>query len=330
MAATTEPVSGLRQLSCQVNGEQIQLDLPDEDGLTLLDVLRDFLGITSPKNGCQPQAQCGCCTVLMDGKPVLSCALSPAKAEGKSITTLEGLDEEHRQQIANSFVRCGGVQCGFCIPGMAMRGVGLCDKNPEPTRDEIATALKPHLCRCTGYTQIVDSIDQYARLRRGETLPEPSAEDKSGRVGTDLPRYAGHDAVLGDRKFIDDMVVPNMLYGAVRLTDHPRAKVLRIDGSRALALEGVHRVVTAADVPGDRYVGLIEKDWPVFVAIGEETRCSGDIIAAVVADTQRLARKAAELIDIEYEVLQPVTESASGARARRAARPPEARHESAE
>ena len=227
MAATTEPVAGIRQLSCQVNGEPIQLDLPDDDGLTLLDVLRDFLGITSPKNGCQPQAQCGCCTVLMDGKPVLACALAPAKAEGKSITTLEGLDDEHRQQIADSFVRCGGVQCGFCIPGMAMRGVGLCDKNPSPSRDEIANALKPHLCRCTGYAQIVDSIEQYAKLRRGETLPEPSAADKSGHVGTDLPRYTGHDAVLGDRKFIDDMTVPSMLFGAVRLTDHPRAKVLR-------------------------------------------------------------------------------------------------------
>ena len=224
MAATTEPAAGIRQLSCQVNGEQIQLELPDEDGLTLLDVLRDFLGITSPKNGCQPQAQCGCCTVLMDGKPVLSCALSPAKAEGKTITTLEGLDDEHRQQIADSFVRCGGVQCGFCIPGMAMRGVGLCDKNPTPSRDEITLALKPHLCRCTGYTQIVDSIDQYAKLRRGEKLPEPTAEDKSGRVGTNLQRYTGHDAVLGDRKFIEDMVVPNMLYGALRLTDHPRRR----------------------------------------------------------------------------------------------------------
>ncbi len=307
MAATTEPTAAMRLLSCQVNGEQIQLDLPDED-LTLLDVLRDCLGITSPKNGCQPQAQCGCCTVLMDGKPILACAIAPAKAEGKSITTLEGLDEEHRQQIADSFVRCGGVQCGFCIPGMAMRGVGLCDKNPTPSRDEIAAALKPHLCRCTGYTQIVDSIDQYAKLRRGEALPELSAADRSGRVGTDLPRYTGHDAVLGDRKFIDDMTVPNMLYGAVRLTDHPRAKVLRIDATRALALDGVHRVVTAADVPGNRYVGLIESDWPVFVAIGEETRCSGDIIAGVVADTQRLARQAAELIDIEYEGLEPVTD----------------------
>jgi CO/xanthine dehydrogenase Mo-binding subunit/aerobic-type carbon monoxide dehydrogenase small subunit (CoxS/CutS family) len=308
MAATTEPDAKLRQLSCQVNGEQVELDLPDEVGLTLLDVLRDFLGITSPKNGCQPQAQCGCCTVLMDGKPVLSCAIAPAKAEGKSITTLEGLDEEHRQQIADSFVRCGGVQCGFCIPGMAMRGVALCEKNPQPTREEIATALKPHLCRCTGYAQIVDSVEMYGGLRRGEVLPEPTAADRSGRVGTDLPRYTGHDAVLGDRKFIDDMTLPGMLYGAIRLTDHPRATVLSIDPSRALALEGVHRVVTAADVPGERYVGLIEKDWPVFVAIGEETRCTGDIIAGVVAETQRLARRAAALIDIEYEVLEPVTD----------------------
>ncbi len=309
MAATTHATdSATRQLSCQVNGEHVLVDLPDEDGLTLLDVLRDSLGITSPKNGCQPQAQCGCCTVLMDGKPVLSCALAPSKAEGKSITTLEGLDDDHRQQIAESFVRCGGVQCGFCIPGMAMRAVGLCEKNANPSREEIATSLKPHLCRCTGYTQIVDSVEMYSRLRRGEPMPETPATNGSGRVGTDLPRYTGHEAVLGDRKFIDDMTVPGMLYGAVRLADHPRAKVLSIDGSRALALEGVHRVVTAADVPGNRYVGLIESDWPVFVAIGEETRCTGDVVAGVVADTQRLARKAAELIDIEYEVLAPVTD----------------------
>lgn len=328
MAATTEPASPIRQLSCQLNGERIQLDLPADEGLTLLDVLRDFLGITSPKNGCAPQAQCGCCTVLLDGKPVLSCALTPDKAEGKSITTLEGLDDEHRRQIAESFVQCGGVQCGFCIPGMAMRAVGLCDKNPAPTRDEIAAALKPHLCRCTGYAQIVESIEEYSRLRRvaarlDESLhdssaagdsasPRPQPPDASsecsGRIGMSLPRYTGHDAVLGDRKFVDDMTVPFMLHGAMRLADHPRAKVLRIDASRALTLAGVHRVVTAADVPGDRYVGLIEKDWPVFVAIGEETRCTGDIIAAVVADTQRLARKAAQLIGIEYEVFEPVTD----------------------
>jgi xanthine dehydrogenase molybdenum-binding subunit len=310
MTAISESRGAVRQLCCMVNGEPVQLDLPDDGELTLLDVLRDFLGITSPKNGCQPQAQCGCCTVLMEGKPVLACALAPSKAEGKSITTLEGLDDEHRRQIAESFVRCGGVQCGFCIPGMAMRAVGLCEKNVAPTREEIAAALKPHLCRCTGYAQVVDSIEMYAELRRGDRaenrfLPD---SDGSGKVGTDLPRYTGHDAVLGDRKFIDDMTVPGMLYGAVRLADHPRAKVLAIDPRRALSLEGVHRVVTAADVPSERYVGLIERDWPVFVAVGEETRCTGDIIAGVVADNQRLARNAAQLIDIEYEVLEPVTD----------------------
>ena len=321
MTAITGSREAVRQFSCRVNGEPLQLDLPDDAELTLLDVLRDFLGITSPKNGCQPQAQCGCCTVIMDGKPVLACALAPAKAEGKSITTLEGLDDEHRRQIAESFVRCGGVQCGFCIPGMAMRAVGLCEKNVAPTRDDIAAALKPHLCRCTGYAQVVDSIEMYASLRRGdgngnprlgETRPHVAESlrdsDLSGIVGTSLPRYTGHEAVLGDRKFIDDMTVPGMLYGAVRLADHPRAKVLAIDPSRALALEGVHCVVTAADVPGDRCVGLIERDWPVFVAIGEETRCTGDVIAGVVADNQLLARKAAQLIDIEYEVLEPVTD----------------------
>ncbi|HEY3394998.1 MAG TPA: 2Fe-2S iron-sulfur cluster-binding protein, partial [Lacipirellulaceae bacterium] len=182
MTAITESHEAVRQLSCRVNGEAVQLNLPDDSELTLLDVLRDFLGITSPKNGCQPQAQCGCCTVLMDGKPVLACALAPAKAEGKSITTLEGLDDEHRQQIAESFVRCGGVQCGFCIPGMAMRAIGLCEKNAAPTRGEIAAALKPHLCRCTGYTQIVDSIEMYACLRRGEGNGHPRLGESQAHV----------------------------------------------------------------------------------------------------------------------------------------------------
>jgi xanthine dehydrogenase molybdenum-binding subunit len=294
-------------LSCRVNGQDVEIPLP-EPGWTLLDVLRDGLGITSPKNGCQPQAQCGCCTVLMDGKAVLSCAIKAEKAEGKSITTLEGLDEEHRQQIAESFVRCGGVQCGFCIPGMAMRAVGLCSNGHDPSRDEIAQSLKPHLCRCTGYQQIVDSVELYSKVRHGEPLPELSASDRSGKVGTSLPRYTGHEAVLGERKFIDDMTVPGMLFGALRLSDHPRATVLEIDASAVLAMPGVHRVVTAADVPGERYVGLIEKDWPVFVSLGEETRCTGDVIAGVVADTQRLAREAAEKIVVKYDVKVPVTD----------------------
>jgi len=303
--ATVSPPS--LNLSCTANGQQVSVELPDSD-VTLLDVLRDYLDITSPKNGCQPQAQCGCCTVLVNDKPILSCALKAGKVQGKTVRTLEGLDEPHRQQIADSFVQCGGVQCGFCIPGFAMRAVGLCEQKPAPTREEIANACKSHLCRCTGYAQIVDSISQYASVRRGEAPPEPSAADQSGRVGTSLMRYTGHDAVLGDRAFVDDMTVAGMLYGGVRLTDHPRATVQVIDGARALALPGVHEVFTAVDIPGNPLVGLIERDWPVMVGVGETTRCTGDVVALVIADSQRIARRAAELIDVRYEVLEPVTD----------------------
>jgi len=239
-------------VSFTVNGSAVSIEVLDQD-LTLLDVLRDALDVTSPKNGCQPQAQCGCCTVLLDDKPVLACALKPQRVQGKLVTTLEGLDEQHRQQIAACFVRCGGVQCGFCIPGIAMRGVGLCQKHPRPTRGEMLGVLKPHFFRCTGYAQIVNSIELYSKVRAGTPLSSAAAVDGSGKIGMNLPRCEGCDVVLGDRKFIDDMKLSEMLFGAPRLADHPRATVRAIDVSDALALSGVHRVVTADDVPGERY-----------------------------------------------------------------------------
>jgi xanthine dehydrogenase molybdenum-binding subunit len=301
---TTTAPEPLR-FSCVVNGSPVEFT--DSD-LTLLDVLRDQLGLISPKNGCQPQAQCGCCTVLLDDKPVLSCALRAAKAHGRSVTTLEGLDALHRQQLAECFVRCGGVQCGFCIPGFAMRAVGLCHQNAHPTRDDIIQACKPHLCRCTGYAQIIDSIECYGRVRRGKPLPQPGDRDCSGKVGTSLARFSGREVVLGARPFIDDMRVPGMVFGALRLSDHPKATVRAIDARDARRMSGVLRVVTAADIPGDPYVGLIESDWPVMIGIGQMTRCVGDVIAAVVADSQRTAREAAARIHVDYEVHRPVTD----------------------
>ena len=225
------------------------------------------------------------------------------------VTTLEGLSPEIRGQISDAFVQCGGVQCGFCIPGIAMRGVALVERNAKPTREEIARDLRPHLCRCTGYVKIIDAIETYAKFRGGEAAPE---FDKTGQVGSSLPRYQGHEAVLGDRRFIDDMKIPGMLRAACRFTDHPRAWVKGIDTAKAEAADGVKRVITAADVPGDRYVGLIEQDWPVLVAIGEETRCIGDILAVVVADTEEAARTAAESIEVAYEVRQPVSTAHEG------------------
>ncbi len=300
--APTAPATTPQAVGFRLNGQDVSV-LSDAE-TTLLDALRDQLDVISPKDGCQPQASCGCCTVLIDGKPLLSCTTKATRVAGKSVTTLEGLSDDRRKQIADCFVHAGGVQCGFCIPGIAMRAHALLERNACPARDEIAADLRAHLCRCTGYTKIVDAIELLGRVRRGEPMPE---EDRSGRIGTSLARYTGHDAVLGDRRYIDDIKIPGMTFAVMRFSDHPRALVRGIDASAAEALPGVIRVITAADVPGDRYVGLITQDWPVFIAVGEETRYVGDILAAVVAEDERAARRAAAMIDIDYQVREPVT-----------------------
>ncbi len=295
----------LKQIQITLNGAQRTVSHRDDE--SLLEVLRERCGILSTKDGCQPQGQCGCCLALVDGRPVVTCAVSAAKADGKSIETLEGMDERERERMARSFVAAAGLQCGFCIPGIAVRAKHMTDKNPEPTRAEIAKGIDVHLCRCTGYTKIVDAIELYAKARRADDMPEPCA---NGRVGERLGRYQGSQLTLGARPFVADLRRDNMLFGAVRLSDHPRARVLKIDTSRAEALEGVVRVATAADVPGERWYGLILKDWPGFIATGEETRCVGDFLAAVAARDEHTARQAAALIEIEYEVLEPVVDPA--------------------
>ncbi|HUN79944.1 MAG TPA: molybdopterin cofactor-binding domain-containing protein, partial [Phycisphaerae bacterium] len=287
-----------------LNGRAVSLE--GADGLSLLDALRDRLGIISPKDGCQPLGQCGCCTVLVDGKPRLSCTMKASLVAGKEVTTLEGLPEETRREIAECFVNAGGVQCGFCIPGIAMRAHALIEGNPSPSRQQIANDLRAHLCRCTGYTKIVDAIESLAEHRCGGGNGHACAASEG--VGARLGKFGGHDCVLGDHLYIDDIVIPQMVFGAMRFSDHPRALVKRIDCSAALAIEGVLAVATARDVPGDRFVGLITSDWPVFIAEGEETRCVGDILAAVAAVDEITARRAAELIQVEYEIREPVTD----------------------
>jgi aldehyde oxidoreductase len=301
------PAPSQQGVSFTLNGKPVQTS--NDPGRSLLSVLREDFGYISLKNGCEPQASCGCCTLLIDGKPRLSCTMKPAQVAGKELVTLEGVAEETRQDLADCFVRCGGVQCGFCIPGMAMRGLSIVQTNPAPTREQIAFELRGHLCRCTGYVKIVDAIEQFAATQRGEAV---APHDQSGRVGTSLDRYRGHELVLGDFKYVDDITIPGSVYAAMRFSDHPRALVKGIDASAALAMEGVEKVITAADVPGDRYVGLIVKDWPILVAIGEETRYIGDVIAIVVAKDQRLGRAAAEKIVVDYEVRTPITDPEDG------------------
>jgi xanthine dehydrogenase molybdenum-binding subunit len=286
-----------------LNGEKIVAE--PREGQSLLELLRDDLGLRSMKDGCAPEGSCGACTVIVDGHAVVSCAQKATRVEGKSVVTQEGLPEEDRRLWAESFVAAGASQCGFCSPGIVMKAEALLAKKPAPAREEIAHALLGNLCRCTGYTKIIDAIELAAAARRGERRVEANG---GAGIGARAPRYEGAELALGDRPFVADLVEPGMLHGALRFSEHPRARVLRIDTSRAEAYPGVVAVVTAAGVPGERTQGSLTRDWRQFVAEGEVTSYVGDVLAAVAAESRATAREAAALVEVEYEVLDPVTD----------------------
>ncbi len=292
-----------KDVTFRLNGEARSVRCAE--GTSLMDLLRDGLGVTSPKNGCAPQAQCGCCTVLVDGAPQLSCAMDARRVEGREVTTLEGVSTRERDVLARAFALSGGVQCGYCVPGIALRAKSLLDKDPAIAREAIVRALNPHLCRCTGYSSIVEAIRLAGTVWREGSLPSPAGPYG---VGTRTAKYDGTGLALGSRDFIDDMKVAGLLHGAVVLSEHPRARVVRIDTSAASAVEGVVVVATWKDIPGERLQGIIRRDWPVLVAEGEETRYVGDAIALVAAETREAARRGAAAVRVEYEVLTPVTD----------------------
>lgn len=140
----------------RVNGQDVELDV--DPMATLLDVLREQLGLTGTKNGCDA-GDCGACTVIMDGKAILSCLTPVLQAAGKEIATVEGLAQEGKlHPLQEAFIECGAVQCGFCTPGMLLSAKALLDQNPSPTQEEVKVAISGNLCRCTGYKKIIDAI----------------------------------------------------------------------------------------------------------------------------------------------------------------------------
>jgi xanthine dehydrogenase molybdenum-binding subunit len=295
-----DPTAPLTTVDLVVNGTPVSVRA---DHPHLLAALRDELDITSPKDGCSPSGQCGCCTVHIDGKAVVSCQTPLAKVAGKQVLTLEGVESAERKAFADAFAACGGLQCGFCIPGIVMRAKAQIDKKGAALeRSDMARHLGAHLCRCTGYVKVLDAIEAVAQ----GTVCSPAL---SGEVGGDGAKYEAAELALGDRGYIDDMRVPGTLHAALRLTDHTRADIVAIHSEAALAAPGVHAVFTAADIPGETYVGLIHKDWPVMIGVGQRTSYAGDVLAVVVADTREQARAGAKLVTVEYTVHQPVTDA---------------------
>ena len=171
-------MSDSRKIHFQLNGSWREVEArPDR---ILLDLLRDDLGLTGTKKGCE-QGECGACTVIMNGKAVLSCLVPAFKADGAQILTVEGLARpEHLHPLQIAFWEEGAVQCGYCTPGMLLSAKALLDENLQPTEGEVKQAISGNLCRCTGYTKIIRAIHRAAEQMRGQESLSPDGEIEPG------------------------------------------------------------------------------------------------------------------------------------------------------
>ncbi len=283
----------------QVNGESVTAVRNQR----LLRFLRDELHILSVKDGCSEGA-CGACMVLLDGRAVRSCIQQTDKLEGRSIVTVEGFSEREKDVYGYAFARAGAVQCGFCSPGMVVSAKGLIDAQPNPTRQQVKAALNSNICRCTGYQKIEDAVLLAARLLR-ENLPVP-ADSVEGDLGDCLMRVDAADKALGRAKYADDLYLDGMLLASAVRSAFPRARVLSIDAEAARAASGVVAVLTADDVPGQKIIGHIVRDYDVMIPVGGTTHFLGDAIALVVAEDAQSLEKGKSLVHIEYEELEPI------------------------
>jgi CO/xanthine dehydrogenase Mo-binding subunit/aerobic-type carbon monoxide dehydrogenase small subunit (CoxS/CutS family) len=312
-------------ISFTINGEPVSVKVGP--GEMLADVLRYQLGLTGTKIGCN-EAECGACTVELDGEPVLSCVYPAARAEGHSIVTIEGLapkdphrDDSHAQPqdayetlhpLQQAFVSYGAVQCGFCIPGQIMTAHALLQRNPHADSAEIRHALKDTLCRCAGYPTIERAIQAAANsLITGQPVEPPQilpSAEPLGVIGNLQIRPDAIEKVTGKAVFTDDLQFEGMLHAAVKRTGIPAGELKSLDVARARSLPGVLAVLTAADIPGDHNHGLVIFDWPIMVGIGELVRTVGDAVAIVAAETRQIALEALELIEAEYTLHEAITD----------------------
>ena len=295
-------------IKIDVNGTSFELAA--KPNTTLLDLLRDQLLLTGAKKGCE-LGDCGACTVLLNWKAVNSCLVLAVEADGQNVITIEGLAEgEKLHPIQQSFVDKGAIQCGFCTPGMILRTKALLDENPDPSEEEVKQALTGNLCRCTGYTKILEAVETSKVYLKGEKpknieyQPQKSAMNLSV-VGKRQPKIDAPDKATGRAIYTDDIVLPNMIYGKLLLSPLPHAKIKSINTEKAKTLPGVKLKLTGADVTDITY-GTSPPRYDENVLAKDKVRYVGDVVAAVAAVDEQTCYEAIKLIDVEYEELPAV------------------------
>lgn len=280
---------GKHLITLTVNGERHEVAV--EPQWTLAEVLREQLGLTGVKIGCD-LGDCGACTVLADGKPILSCITLAVTVEGCAIETIEGLAKDGTlSPIQRSFIDHAALQCGFCTPGMILTSKSLIDEGGKLTEEEIRERLSGNLCRCTGYTKIIEAVQCEGHRSAGACEKQGIKVDAVGQV-------------TGAAKYTDDLSLPRMLFGKILRSPHAHARILSIDTSRAEKLPGVVAVMTGKDLP-TKY-GILPSSQDETALCIDKVRYVGDGVAAVAATSERIAQEAIRLIEVKYEVLPAI------------------------
>ncbi len=295
-----------------LNGQPTACSVASET--TLLSLLRDQLGLTGTKEGCET-GHCGACMVLLDDQLVKACRTLASSVAGRCVITIEGIHapDGGPGDLQQALLRHGATQCGYCIPAMILAGEALLRSNINPSQAEIKQAINPVLCRCTGYQQIVDAIEEVAhsraRAEKGIKASVSAAPTDSAFQFVGNPAVQpsdGLEKVLGQAKYVGDMQLPGMLYAKVLRSPLPHALIVRLDVSAARATPGVLAVVTSEDFVDHGAFG-----WPVrdaYILAYQKVRCVGDPIAAIAAESEASALAGLKAIQLELQPLPVISD----------------------
>ncbi|MSP54584.1 MAG: 2Fe-2S iron-sulfur cluster binding domain-containing protein [Myxococcales bacterium] len=300
-------------LPLKLNGSEVELAVPEH--WTLLEAIRYEARLTGSKQGCD-KGDCGACTVLIDGKPALSCITLAHSCVGREVTTIEGVAGcSGPDPLQRAFDVCGALQCGFCQPGMILSAKALLARDPDPDDAAIRDALSGNLCRCTGYTKIIEAVKLAARglgaletdgqvaIRYGNPAPGFNV------VGARMRKADSIQKATGEAIYTDDLLPARLAHGKILRSPHAHARIVSIDTSAALTLDGVYAVMTGRDLPTAYCVIPWTPDETALAV--DKVRYIGEGVAAVAAVDEDTAIKATDLIQVIWEVLPAVIEPAA-------------------
>ncbi len=338
----SKPSPAPQRITVRINGERREFEIGRdiEPSTTLSEFLRERLGFTGLKISCDEGA-CGACTIIMDGKAVLSCMLLAVEADGHDLLTIEGLPDD--DPVMEAFAeQCEpghgtALQCGFCTPGFVMTARALLDENPAPTLDEVKEALSGNLCRCGCYAGIAMAVQHAAeKIARAYRNPLDCAREEAGMstpykprverrfIGGYRPRIDAVEKAHGRAPYADDMIsertYPGLLHARVLRSPYPRARIVSLDTSKAAQLPGVVAILTYQDPEVARlkptnagwtdavdtvsYENMMWRKFRDRRVLGDYATWAGDEVGvAIAAETEQIAEEALRLVEVKWEEL---------------------------